>query len=536
MTRSGGETERRERATAIAGGHADARALTAVDKITLGYQRAYPRTRLAVGNLLVGHGPAPEIQELRDLVADRARAFPPLTHRVTPAGWGRLVWTPDTDFDPASHVHGYRLPAGSGFAGLREAIERLSAIEISLKTPPWQLWLLHGDRPDGFALLFRGSHAQMDGAALDVVLGKLFGQSSPEEPRAPRRPLPEQRRYSPLTVGKALARSVGWLASTTAIAPFTGAPTGETRHAWLEIDLARLRTIGRAYVATVNDIFLAALAGALRAWCPPEAGTTGTTRWVRRRAVHAAMPVSTRLAAQREVVSNYLTTVRIALPYGEASMRGRVDAIRRQTIQLKRNGTPGVAERLFLWTVPAPLRTAVLSTGIATRGFALTASNPAGLTGPFEVLGRPIIDAVPVPPVPAGQRLAVLLSGLDEQVRVGFSTDASVPGHERLAELFAAELDALEAEAGIHQDPSDGAVARPVGSLVGPTSPSAPDSPATHFPAQDSPGTHSLGTPVPQFPIPHSLGIPATGSDPRSADAPVAGTGAGAGATSQTRQ
>ncbi|MDT3441051.1 wax ester/triacylglycerol synthase domain-containing protein [Pseudofrankia sp. BMG5.37] len=496
MTRASGETETRGRAAASADGHADGRALTAVDKITLGYQRAYPRTRLAVGNLLVGHGPAPDIQELRDLVADRARAFPPLTHRVAPAGWGRLVWTADTAFDPARHVQECRVPAGSGLAGLREAIERLSTIEISMDAPPWQLWLLHGDRPDGFAVLFRGSHARMDGAALDLVLGKLFGPPGQEARREPPRPLPDRRRHSLLAVGRAAAHSLGWLASTTAIGPLAAAPTGRTRHAWLEIDLARLRAIGRAYGATVNDIFLAALAGALRAWCPPETGRPRRAAGGRG-AIHAAMPVSTRLAPQRDVVSNYLTTVRIALPYGEASMRGRVDAIRRQTIRLKRHGAPGVAERLFLWTVPAPLRTAALSTGIATRGFALTASNPAGLTGPFEILGRPVVDAVPVPPVPAGQRLAVLLSGLDRQVRVGFSTDASVPGHTRLADLFAAELDALEAAGGIRPNPSDGAVAGPVSSLAGPTRPATP----------------------------HSFDPPAMDSGPRPADPSTAGPG-----------
>ncbi|MBL7500399.1 DUF1298 domain-containing protein [Frankia sp. CNm7] len=469
----GDETEARGPAAVRAddgADRADARALTPVDKIILGYQRAYPRTRLAVGNLLVAAGPAPDLQELRDLVVERARDFPPLTHRLVPAGWGRLAWAADPGFDPARHVQECRLPAGSGFTGLREAIERLSAVEISMDAAPWQLWLLHGDRPDGFAVLFRGSHARMDGTALDLVLGKLFGPSGQGARPEPRRPLPDHRRHSLRAVATAAAHSLGYLTRTTSIGPLASATaTGSTHHAWLEIDLARLRAIGRAHGATVNDVFLAALAGALRAWCPPAPDRDGRASRAGRRAVHAAMPVSTRRAAQRDVVGNYLTTVRIALPYGEASIHERVGAIRRQTLRLKESGTPGVAERLFLWTVPAPLRTAALSTGIATRGFALTASNPAGLTGPFEILGRPVVDAVPVPPVPAGQRLAVLLSGLDKQVRVGFSADGSVVDHARLPELFAAELDALEAAAGIRPDPSAGSAAGPVGSLTGAT-------------------------------------------------------------------
>jgi diacylglycerol O-acyltransferase len=483
MTGAAGRRTAADNAGANAAGNPHAHPLTTVDKITLGYQRAYPRTRLAVGNLLVGHGPAPDIEDLRDLVARRADAFPPLTHRLARAGWGRLAWVPDATFDPARHVGERRIAAGSGIVGLRAAIEELSTLEIPMTAAPWQMWLLHGDAPDRFALLFRGSHARMDGSALDLVLGKLFGPPEPPEPGtmpAPRRPLPDRRRHSVPALARAAAQAAGWLTRTTTIGPLAAAPTGGTRHAWLEIDLARMRATGRAYGATVNDIFLAALAGALRAWYPPEAappdrpGRAGRADRAARAdglAVHAAVPVSTRVAAQRDVVGNYLSTVRIALPYGEPSRRHRVDAIRRQTDRLRRDGAPGVAERLFVWLVPAPLRTAALATALATRGFALTASNPAGLTGPFEILGRPVVDAVPVPPVPAGQRLAVLLSGLDDQVRIGFTTDASVPGHDRLAALFAAELDALEAGAGLQPDPAAGPVAGPVRSLVEPTIP-----------------------------------------------------------------
>ncbi len=86
-----------------------------------------------------------------------------------------------------------------------------------------------------------------------------------------------------------------------------------------------------------------------------------------------------------------------------------------------------------------------MSTEIMSHVFALTASNPGGLTGPMDNLGRPITAAVPIPPLPAGQHLAILLGGLDEQACIGFTMDGSVRDGARLPELVTAELDALEA-------------------------------------------------------------------------------------------
>ncbi|WP_230204827.1 wax ester/triacylglycerol synthase domain-containing protein [Parafrankia elaeagni] len=463
---SDGAAQTQERNATHSGYRADvpARPLTPTDALVLGYQRAFPRTPLTVGYLLVADGPAPEVQALRELVADRARDFPPLTHRIASTGRGRLAWVADVGFDPARHVHEYRLPAEPGLTGLREAVGRLSAVEISLDAPPWQLWLLHGPHHGGFTLLYRASHVWMDGTALNLVLGKLFGLSGPGSEREPPRRSPD-RRPGPRAVCRATAHSLGWLARTATIGPLSAAPTGYPRHFWLEVDLARLRAISRAHAVTVNDVFLAALAGALRAWPrlgsgqsgqsgpgAGRAGRTGRTGRTGRGRLHAAMPVSTRRAAERDHVSNYLTTVRIALPHDEASVHRRVEAIRRQTVRHKRGGTPGVAERLFLGAVPAPLRPAALSTGIMSHIFALTASNPGGLTGPMEILGRPVIAALPTPPLPAGQRLAVLLGGLDGQACIGFTMDESVRDGTRLPELVEAELGALEAAAGLPHD------------------------------------------------------------------------------------
>lgn len=416
-----------------------------MDTLLLGYQRAFPTTPFAVGCLLDVHGSVPDLEALRELVTDRARGCLPLTQRMLAARRRRPCWVTDNTFDAARHVHACQLPTGSDTAGLRVAVQRLSTSAFPADLPPWQLWLLHGHRPDGFSLLFRSSHVWMDGLGQNLLLERLFGHPGPGATHAPLRSA-SARRSDPRALGHATAHMLSWCTRTATIGPFEQALVGHPQHTWLKVDLARLRAIGRAFQVPVNDIFLAALTGTLRAWS--NVNTEHVSR--RRERVHAAMPVSTRRTTEQIRVGNYLTSVRIALPYGEVSVRRRVEAIHRQTSRHKRVGTPGVAERLFLWTVPNPLRPTVMAADMMSRVFALTASNPHGLSGPLDVLGRPVTAAVPIPPLPGGQRMAVMLGGLDGQAAIGFTLDGAVQGGSHLPALFEAELRALEVEGCLH--------------------------------------------------------------------------------------
>ncbi|MCM3887375.1 wax ester/triacylglycerol synthase domain-containing protein [Frankia sp. R82] len=415
-----------------------------MDTVLLGYQRAFPATPFAVGCLLDVRGSVPDIEALCELVADRARTCLPLTQRVLSPRRRRPCWVVDDAFDAARHIHACRLSAGSDTAELRVAVQRLSASGFPADRPPWQLWLLHGHRPDGFSLLFRSSHVWMDGLGQNLLLERLFGHPGPGSTHAPLRSA-SVRRSDPRALGRATAHMLSWCTRTATIGPFEQVLVGHPQHTWLEVDLARLRAISRAFQVPVNDIFLAAVTGILRAWSGSNTEHAGR----RRELVHAAMPVSTRRTTEQIRVGNHLTSVRIALPYGEASVRRRVEAIHRQTSRHKRVGTPGVAERLFLWTVPAPLRPSVMAAGMMSRVFALTASNPHGLTGPLHVLGRPVTAAVPIPPLPGSQRMAVMLGGLDGQAAIGFTLDGSVQGGSYLPALLEAELHALEVEGGL---------------------------------------------------------------------------------------
>ncbi|MYS55401.1 condensation protein, partial [Streptomyces sp. SID6013] len=93
---------------------------------------------------------------------------------------------------------------------------------------------------------------------------------------------------------------------------FDGVCTGRVDVCHADTSLGRLRAVGRMYGATVTDVYLAALARAVRTWHLKETG-----------AVHpplpVAIPMSVRAPGEEQAPGNRMVTARILLPCDEES-------------------------------------------------------------------------------------------------------------------------------------------------------------------------------------------------------------------------
>ncbi|OAA25231.1 Wax ester synthase-like Acyl-CoA acyltransferase domain-containing protein [Frankia sp. EI5c] len=415
------------------------RLLNAFDTALLDYQLLHADVPINVNCLLLGKGPAPDIGVLRNWVSDRLRRFPLLTERLVcvPGRRVRYGWWADPDVDLDHLVREHRMPPDGFAAGtaLRDFVERRGGAVVSVAGPPWELWLLRSADDTEFALLYRASHIQQDGTAKNLVLSALFGVGS--DPTAfvpPQRREPGRNRSR--EVGAAVARSLHWFAPTTDPAPFAASRLGRTTHSWATTSLARLRSIGAPVDGTVNDVFLAGLAGALRHWVGIAQATAG---------MPVAMAVSTRQPGERAMLANFVAGARVVLPCAEPLPLDRLLAVRNSMDRLKQGGTLGVGERLLFELLPARVRPRLFGAGLSGRSSVLSVSNQAGAPGPLAVAGQPITTAVPLPTLFPGQRLACHLSGLGDAVSIGTAADAGLPGSRDLAALWMAEIDELEA-------------------------------------------------------------------------------------------
>jgi diacylglycerol O-acyltransferase / wax synthase len=402
--------------------------LSRMDRALLAYQQASDATPLSVAYLLRAAG-ACDLATLRASVEKRAARFSPLAYRVTPTmgGWPR--WAPDAWFDARSHVRELHLPAGSGESAVRTLVARRCQRPIPLDVPPWELCLLRAPGAATFYVLFRASHLWLDGTALHQVLTVLFGTDLAQVRWL------REKRVTAGSVAAAGVRLLGWAAPTASLDALVRPPAGNHEVHWASTSTERLRAVGRAHGATVNDVFLAALAGALDGWSRPVAGS---------RRLRVLMPVSARRPGEADSLGNFVVGTRIALPRGQASAERRFAAIGRQTARYRRRGDAGAGERWWFERIPSRYGRAAVALGMNPRRVAISTSNLGALPASLTIVGNPVIEAVPVPiPVP-GQRMFVILGGLGSTATVGVAVDSAVPGGATLATRWLAELDALD--------------------------------------------------------------------------------------------
>ncbi|OHV41563.1 hypothetical protein BCD49_01055 [Pseudofrankia sp. EUN1h] len=421
--------------------------LSRMDSALLGYQRKNSAAPVAVAYLLRAAGTC-DLGAARAAVLDRARRFPALTHRLTAAagraGWP--AWTPQPGYDVSTHVREHHLSAGAGEAELRAFVEWRCRAPIPLDAPPWEICLLPGPGADEFHILFRASHIWLDGAALHQVLGMLFGEGPAAAP--PRRG--RDGRVTPRGLAVALGRVLGWATPAGSLEALTRPWSKAHNLYWATTNVERLRALGRAYDATVNDVFLVALSGALDAWSRPVDG---------RREVRALMPVSIRRKDEFGGLGNYVVGARVSLPRGPISPWSRFETVRRQTSRYRGAENVAAGERWWFEKIPARFGSRAVAMGMDSRRVPVTTSNVGVLAGPMAVAGCPVTAGTPIPVLLPGQRLFVMLGVLGPTASLSVAVNGNVPDGARLVGLWLTELDRLERTAGLTAVPAQPAAA-----------------------------------------------------------------------------
>jgi diacylglycerol O-acyltransferase len=218
-------------------------------------------------------------------------AFPRFGQRVVepPVTIGLLgpQWADVAGFDVRDHLRRIVLPAPGGDAELHALVSQQADRPLDPGRPMWEAHLVDGYR-DGCAILLRTHHAIADGTALVQALLTLAdrpdgaarhaGQqplTGPREAWVPARGLAWPRAANlgpPDLLGRvravadrgAMLRRLGF-ATRDDPSVLRGPLSGHKRMTWSPaVPLEQVKKAGRAHGATVNDVALAAVAGALR--------------------------------------------------------------------------------------------------------------------------------------------------------------------------------------------------------------------------------------------------------------------------------
>ncbi len=413
-----------------------------------------------------------DLDRLIRLISARIAFVPRYRQRIrwVPGRLANPVWVDDEDFDVSYHVRRSAIPRPGTDAQLAELVARVQSRPLDRTRPLWEMYLVEGLSDDRFAIISKTHHAMVDGVGA-VDIGQVILDASPDARVPPPdtwRPTVEPswvelvagavaetvRRPTALvdtvrggmtelssTAGRVLGAAGGLLAAATSAArpapesPLNAVIGEQRRYAVLSLDLDDHRRIRKAHDCTVNDVVLATITGALRAWLLTRGEKVGPATTVR-----VLVPVSVR--TDDDIVGgNRVSSFLVDLPVGEPSAVMRLHQVSYRMQAHKETGQAVGAEALagLAGFAPPTLHSlgARVASGLSKRWFNLVVTNVPGPQQPLYAGDARMLAAYPVVPLAKGQALSIGLTSYDGQVFYGLNADRdAMPDVDVLAQCL----------------------------------------------------------------------------------------------------
>jgi WS/DGAT/MGAT family acyltransferase len=383
------------------------------------------------------------------------------------------VWVDDERFDFSYHLRRAGLPPPGDARALQELVARVLSQPLDRARPLWELWLVEGLAGGRFAIVSKVHHCMVDGVSGANLLTLLFSPRADEAvgavPAWTPRPAPASARlllddavrgatrpfalaaragralrepsraWADLAEGAAaLGEALGAglrVASTTPL----NRPTGPHRRVeWHVVELEQVKEVKRRLGGTVNDVVLAAVAGALHRFLE-ERGN-----WLAKLDYRVVIPVNMRPPGDTLRVANRVSAMFLSLPVAESDPLRRLATIQAETRRLKGSraaeGTD-LLVRFADWTDSPWLTRFGVRLVSRLRPYHLIVTNVPGPQLPLYVLGAPLVELIPFLPLFHRQGLGVAVLSYRDRIGWGLVADREiVPDLSRLTRALDASL------------------------------------------------------------------------------------------------
>lgn len=456
-----------------------------------------PNNLMQVRSLLWFDGEV-RLEDVRRVVQERVVERYPVFRRRAVARHGSWFWEDDPAFDLDRHLTRTRLTGDE--TDLRDHISRRFSEPFDPTHPLWDIELVSGVEGYHTVVFARFHHALADGVRLTQLMLSLCDHTATDDlpPRVGR----GGARGSRLAAGAGAVRRgvgdavdfatgslrlplravthlgphmfedgmglvlhpgrlldvVGTLASEdnqsvntmievarmlsaprSAAAAWSGTPGVPKAVAWAAgLDLSRVKAIGRAHDATVNDVLLAVISRALTRYLHERESVVDEIAWL--------VPVSLQPldANLPEELGNHFSLVFLPMPLGIEGTAEVIAAVRARMARLKHSAEPVISFGLQ-WVVaesPGPLSRRITDL-FANKGVGVLTNVP-GPRQPMTLAGVSVAGSLGWAPTSGDQPLSLCLFSYNGAVSIGIAADAAlVPDPGRIADLIAEELAAM---------------------------------------------------------------------------------------------
>ncbi len=317
--------------------------------------------------------------ELVEVLGANLHKLPPFRRRLAmvPFGLGHPRWVDDEHFELSRHLRHVTARAPGGAVELCEIVSEVAGRQLDRRLPLWQITAVDGLAGDRVAFIAKLHHSMADGVAANELLMNVLdleGSLRVDEPPPPWEPEPAPTELELLrdaareaasralslprlvrrTTKNALALGAlvrgatgeGAVPFRTPRTPFNAALTPRRTFATAELSLESLRAVRRAAGVTLNDVFLAVVAGALRAYLSRRGVPVD-------RPLVAGVPASTESPDGR-LFGNRVSNLFASLPIHEAQSARRLAMVHDGMVVAKARHAAIGPDMLASWAEYAP--------------------------------------------------------------------------------------------------------------------------------------------------------------------------------------
>ncbi len=420
-------------------------------------------------------GAGPEfVGELLAEWGKHLKALPPFNQRPV-LRMGLWHWEEDKECELDYHLRHLALPQPGRIRELLAMVSRLHGNLMDRNRPLWECYVIEGLPGGRFATYIKIHHALIDGVTGARMMADglsltpkehkppLWALPFPKHPTSRRAPAPKSlmAQISALAkAGREILPGIGgglWdmvraqVEETAAALPFQAPPTpfnveisGSRRFASQSYSLARLKRIGVAAQATVNDVTLAICAGALRQYLEAQ-------KALPKKPLVAMVPVS--LHGETDAGGNQVSLLLASLATHIKDPRKRLDAIVKSTTEAKQrlSKMPRLQKMAHGMTSISGMGPAMV-TGSARKHplFNVVISN---VPGPRETLyldGARLDEVYPVSIPTHYLALNITINGYGDKLGFGYiACRRSVPALQRMLDYTDQSIAELEAALGL---------------------------------------------------------------------------------------